>query len=187
MNDLIAQIDEKSRILFFDLEMTGGNVHYDDIIQFSIVDLYEGVIFNKYIKPRKVKSWKDTEEIHHITPAMLAGEKNIAFYRGQLKNIMNHADMIIGFGIENDLKFMYKDYIRGGKHTIIYDIQKSYGKLYSNSNVMPSLENCANYYGCPNFGELHDSLTDTYMITYIFTKMYNLDTPDWLKNLIVEK
>ena len=44
---------------------------YDEILQFSIVDLYKGVVFNEYIKPRKCKSWKDTEAIHHITPEMV--------------------------------------------------------------------------------------------------------------------
>lgn len=34
--------------------------------------------------------------------------------------------MVIGYGIENDLRFMKKDKIFVGKNTIIYDLQKSF-------------------------------------------------------------
>ena len=66
--EYIASVETNPSILFFDLEMTGGNTRYDEILQFSIVDLYKGVVFNEYIKPRKCKSWKDTEAINHKTP-----------------------------------------------------------------------------------------------------------------------
>lgn len=56
--EYIASVETNPSILFFDLEMTGGNTRYDEILQFSIVDLYKGVVFNEYIKPRKCKSWK---------------------------------------------------------------------------------------------------------------------------------
>ena len=38
--------------------MTGGNTRYDEILQFSIVDLYKGVVFNEYIKPENVNRGK---------------------------------------------------------------------------------------------------------------------------------
>ena len=52
--EYIASVETNPSILFFDLEMTGGNTRYDEILQFSIVDLYKGVVFNEYIKPRKL-------------------------------------------------------------------------------------------------------------------------------------
>lgn len=144
--EYIASVETNPSILFFDLEMTGGNTRYDEILQFSIVDLYKGVVFNEYIKPRKCKSWKDTEAIHHITPEMVKDCFTINAHQATIKNLFKHADMVIGYGIENDLRFMKKDKIFVGKNTIIYDLQKSFSRVYSNDNNMPSLKSCAQYY-----------------------------------------
>ena len=146
--EYIASVETNPSILFFDLEMTGGNTRYDEILQFSIVDLYKGVVFNEYIKPRKCKSWKDTEAIHHITPEMVKDCFTINAHQATIKNLFKHADMVIGYGIENDLRFMKKDKIFVGKNTIIYDLQKSFSRVYSNDNNMPSLKSCAQYYSC---------------------------------------
>ena len=134
--EYIASVETNPSILFFDLEMTGGNTRYDEILQFSIVDLYKGVVFNEYIKPRKCKSWKDTEAIHHITPEMVKDCFTINAHQATIKNLFKHADMVIGYGIENDLRFMKKDKIFVGKNTIIYDLQKSFSRVYSNDNNM---------------------------------------------------
>ena len=182
--EYIASIEKNPSILFFDLEMTGGNTRYDEILQFSIVDLYKGVVFNEYIKPRKCKSWKDTEAIHHITPAMVKDCFTINAYQATIKNLFKHADMVIGYGIENDLRFMKKDKIFVGKNTIIYDLQKSFSRVYSNDNNMPSLKSCADYCRCPNLGKAHNSLIDTYITAYCFICIYGLDLPDWLQKII---
>lgn len=184
--EYIVSVETNPSILFFDLEMTGGNTRYDEILQFSIVDLYKGVVFNEYIKPRKCKSWKDTEAIHHITPEMVKDCFTINAHQATIKNLFKHADMVIGYGIENDLRFMKKDKIFVGKNTIIYDLQKSFSRVYSNDNNMPSLKSCAQYYRCPNLGKAHDSLIDTYITVYCFVCIYGLDMPKWLKD-IVEK
>ena len=84
------------------------------------------------IKPRKCKSWKDTEAIHHITPEMVKDCFTINAHQATIKNLFKHADMVIGYGIENDLRFMKKDKIFVGKNTIIYDLQKSFSRVYSN-------------------------------------------------------
>lgn len=69
--------------------MTGGNTRYDEILQFSIVDLYKGVVFNEYIKPRKCKSWKDTEAIHHITPEIVKDCFTINAHQATIKIYLN--------------------------------------------------------------------------------------------------
>ena len=56
--EYIASVETNPSILFFDLEMTGGNTRYDEILQFSIVDLYKGVVFNEYIKHENVNRGK---------------------------------------------------------------------------------------------------------------------------------
>ena len=183
-SNFIASIDTKPSILFYDMEMTGGNTNYDEILQFSIIDLHDGVLFNEYIKPTKCKSWKNTEAVHHITPKMVENCYNMNVHRHKIASIFKHADMIVGYGIENDLRFMEKDKIYMGKNTIVYDLQKSFTRIYSSNNDMPSLQSCANYYRCPSFGEYHNSLIDAYITLYCFLTIYGLNIPDWLKKNI---
>ena len=180
----ITSIDIKPSILFFDVEMTGGNVIYDEILQFSLIDLYQGIQFNNYIKPKKCTSWKNTEPIHHITPDMVKNCFSIDDYRPQITKILRQAQIIVGYGIENDLKFMRKAKLHVGRHTIIYDLQKAFSRIYSHDNDMPGLHACSRYYTCPNFGHEHNSLTDAYITMYCFIRMYNLPIPHWLKNAI---
>ena len=183
-HDCIASIKSEESILFFDLEMTGGNTRYDEILQLSIVDLHEGVIFDEYFKPRKCKSWKDTESIHHITPEMVKDCFNIFSYQYEINKLLKKADMIIGYGIENDLRFMKKEKISAGKRTIVYDLQKSFSRIYSHDNNMPSLQSCAKYYRCPELGRCHNSLIDTYILAYCFINTYGLEIPLWLEKII---
>lgn len=182
--EYIASIETEPSILFFDLEMTGGNTRYDEILQFSIVDLAQGVIFNEYIKPKRCKSWKDTEAIHHITPEMVKSCGTINTHQSTIKKLFKNADMVVGYGIENDLRFLKKDKIFVGKNTIIYDLQKSFSRIYSHDNNMPSLSSCANYCRCPNLGSAHNSLIDTYITVYCFIIFFGLDMPDWLNEII---
>lgn len=182
--DCIAFVDREPSVIFFDMEMTGGNTKYDEILQLSIIDLYKGVLFNEYIKPKRCKSWKDTESIHHITPQMVENCFTMSAFRRDIKNIFKHADMVVGYGIENDVRFMQKDHIYVGRNSILYDLQKSFSRIYSHDNNMPSLKSCANYCRCPNFGEAHNSLTDVYITVYCFIMMYGLEIPDWLNEVI---
>ena len=182
--DCIAFVDREPSVIFFDMEMTGGNTKYDEILQLSIIDLYKGVLFNEYIKPKRCKSWKDTESIHHITPQMVENCFTMSAFRRDIKNIFKHADMVVGYGIENDVRFVQKDHIYVGRNSILYDLQKSFSRIYSHDNNMPSLKSCANYCRCPNFGEVHNSLTDVYITVYCFIMMYGLDIPAWLNKAI---
>lgn len=180
-------LNKEIKILFFDAEMTGGKVYLDDIIQFSLLDFKKGILFDEYMAPRKVKSWKETEEIHNITPEMVEDKPTIKHFKNQINDILKNADILVGFGIENDLKFMGKALIKTGANTIIYDLQKTFSKIYSDTNIMPSLSYTAKYFDCPKFGTKHNSLIDSYIIAYIFAKMYNLEIPLWLDEAKIEE
>lgn len=179
----IASIPQRPSILFFDIEMTGGNCLSDEILQFTLVDLYKGIVFNKYIKPEKCTAWKETEKVHHITPAMVQDCSPLSSYRRSIKRYLTNADMIVGYGIENDLRFMKKNKLFVGRRTIIYDLQKSFSRISSSNSEMPSLRSCAGYCACPSFGRLHNSLTDTCMTIYCFIALYGLEMPAWLDHI----
>ncbi len=180
--DYIASFHREPSILFFDLEMTGGNCALDEILQLTLVDMFKGVIFNEYIRPKKCKSWKETEKIHHITPEMVQHCPTLKDFQHEIKKALTNADVMVGYGIENDLRFMKKNKLFAGKRTIIYDLQRSFSRLCSSNSDMPSLQSCAHYCACPSFGTLHNSLTDACMTIYCFSVLYGLEVPKWLRS-----
>ncbi len=179
----IASVKKEPSILFFDIEMTGGNIEHDEILQLSIVDMKKGKVFNEYIRPIRCQSWKETESIHHITPKMVKNCATINSFRYDIRKIFSQADIIVGYGIDNDLNFMRKDRLFVGKNTIIYDLQKSFSRICSSNNELLGLLNCAKYCACPPLGKVHNSLTDAYMTAYCFTTLFGLGLPSWINDI----
>lgn len=187
MSDDIVELLDTPNIVSFDLEMTGGNFFKDEILQMSLVSINEGVLFNEYFKPLRCKSWKDTEKIHHITVDMVKDAHTLNKFRSEIRRKLRSADIIVGYGIENDIKFMRKAHLDVGKNTIIYDLQKSFMRLYSHGMNMPSLKKCAEYCHCPNLGIAHNSLADAYTTLYCFIKLHGFPMPAWFECLIKDR
>ena len=61
---------DRSRVLFFDLELTGFYDH-DEIISISIFNALGEKIMDTLVRPVHTKKWKRTEKIHGITPDMV--------------------------------------------------------------------------------------------------------------------
>ena len=100
---------KRSRVLFFDLELTGVYDH-DEIISISIVDGEGTVIMDTLVKPAHKKKWKQTEKIHGITPEMTAGAATLEELTPEIKRIFAEADNIIAYGVSTDyshIKYIY--------------------------------------------------------------------------------
>lgn len=101
---------DPSRVLFFDLELTGVYDH-DEIISISIVDGNEQLIMDTLIKPVHTKKWKRTEKIHGITPAMVVDAPTLAELTPKIKQIFAEADYLIAYGVSTDyshIKYIYE-------------------------------------------------------------------------------
>ncbi len=101
---------DPSKVLFFDLELTGV-YHHDEIISISIVDGNEQLIMDTLIKPEHTKRWKRTEKIHGITPAMVQDAPTLVELTPRIKEIFAAADNLIAYGVSTDyshIKNIYK-------------------------------------------------------------------------------
>lgn len=93
------------QIIILDTETTG--VESDaEILQISMIDKYENVLFDGYFKPKFHNSWDKAMEINHITPDFVKYKPQLEHYRLQLETLINNADMIIGFNIPFDLNML---------------------------------------------------------------------------------
>ncbi len=101
---------DRARVLFFDLELTGFYDH-DEILSITIVDGFGKMIMDTLVRPVSTKSWKRTEEIHKITPAMVKDAPTLEELTPRLKEIFAEADNVIAYGVSTDyshMKHIYK-------------------------------------------------------------------------------
>ena len=100
---------ERSRVLFFDLELTGF-YDRDEIISISICDANGKLIMNTPVRPTHTRKWNKTEKIHGITPEMTANAPTLEELTPQIKEIFAGADRIIAYGVSTDyshIKYIY--------------------------------------------------------------------------------
>ena len=102
---------DRAKVLFFDLELTGFYDH-DEILSITIIDGFGNHIMDTLVKPVSKKSWKRTEEIHKITPAMVVDAPMLSDLVPELKRIFADAENVIAYGVSTDyshIKKIYKD------------------------------------------------------------------------------
>ena len=111
---------DPSRVLFFDLELTGVYSH-DEIISISIVDGTGKLIMDTLIKPTHTKRWKRTEKIHGITPAMVQDAPTLAELTPKIKEIFANADNLIAYGVSTDYSHIKNIYATQEEQLALHD------------------------------------------------------------------
>ena len=156
------------RYIVLDIETTGFDKKSDDILQISIIDQDDSVIFNEYIKPVKKTSWPQAERVHHITDTMVKSKPTLEQYRSVLEEIFSSYEYVVTYNGEYfDLPFLEEKGINIRSMKSI-DVMKEYAK--KNNCKWQKLSELAKRLG---FDEesYHDSLTDVRATNYIFKKM----------------
>ena len=111
---------DPSRVLFFDLELTGVYSH-DEIISISIVDGNETLIMDTLVKPVHTKRWKRTEKIHGITPAMVQDAPTLKELTPRIKEIFAAAENIIAYGVSTDYSHIKNIYASEKEQLALHD------------------------------------------------------------------
>ena len=101
---------DRTRVLFFDLELTGVYDH-DEIISVSIMNAMGDVLMDTLVKPLHKKKWNRTEKIHGISPAMVQDAPTLDELIPRIKQLFDAADNLIAFGVSTDfghIKYIYE-------------------------------------------------------------------------------
>ncbi|EAJ0871873.1 hypothetical protein B7A30_04915, partial [Campylobacter coli] len=185
VRDYFVKEGKKLNVIIIDIETTGLS-HLDEILQLSIINENGSVIFNKYFKPQDKTSWDEAQKIHNISPRFVNYELPIENYKTELENIFNNADVIMGYNLEFDLKFIKRS-INFKKPLIYIDVMQLFTNFYyENSSILPNV-NCgykykklsfaAHFFKYPkstdeyNFQGSHGSLEDARATLYVFKKL----------------
>ena len=177
----------KKRIVL-DLETTGLNPEYDEILQLSVVDAIDGsTIINTLLEPEFAVSWPEAENVHGISPQDVKGKPKLADLHDQLVTLLNNTKTVIGYNTYFDLGFLEEGlgYHFPGK---VIDVMREFASTYGERSEYygdwkwQKLVTAASYYHY-DWGQnhAHDSLADCRATLYVYQKMHpnEIEDDDW--------
>ena len=152
------------KIIVFDTETTGLNPYgNDEILQIAIINGNGEELFNSYIKPEARRTWTKASEVNGITPRMVKNSPHFSDVQDTIQDIFNNAEVIVGYNVEFDIRFINASGIKIKKNTKIFDVMKEYAVVrgvignYGDYSWC-KLEQCASAYNYKF--DAHDALED---------------------------
>lgn len=169
---------KRSRVLFFDLELTGVYEH-DEIISISICDGNGNMIMDTLVKPIRNKRWKKTEKIHGITPDMVANAPTLEELTPRIKKIFADADNLIAYGVSTDYSHIKHIYATEAEREALHEKVRCCANefvRYIHENrpeiVHASLIDAMDCMGISWDGIPHSSVADTIACCRVWEKLF---------------
>lgn len=172
--EIIAEVGKYNKTIVFDVETTGLDSVYDEIIQISVINDKEEVLINTYVKPYVMESWEEAQEINGISPKMVENSPYPHEIIAKVKSLFENASIIIAYNAAFDISFLERWGINFSGKTIMdvmLDFAPIYGEWseYFGDYKWQKLITCAGYYGYQF--NAHDSLEDVKATLYCYKKM----------------
>lgn len=92
--------------IFLDTETTGLDPNHDEILQLAIIDGDGNVLLNQKYKPDFISTWREAEQIHHISPKDVAACPLIADDLPRIQAILDSAERVYAFNAPFDFAFL---------------------------------------------------------------------------------
>lgn len=135
---------DPASILVFDLETTGVNPRFAEILQISLTDGNGALLFTSYIKPKHHKSWPGAERVNHISPAMVEWAPSFEEIRAKVQDYFNHAKLIVGYNIKQyDIPIIERYGIVVPQKC--FDVMEEF-RLFTGRVIGYKLIDCADYF-----------------------------------------
>lgn len=151
------------KIYCFDIEATDK----EEILELSIYDRESMTeIFHSYFRPHS-KAWPDSEKVHHISPDFVKDKPQFSSLRDKIQAIVDEADYLAGFAVDNDLRYLRLAGIRIPDDNRIIEARELYWYCHERGGdkspgTTPSLITCANNLGIMfDESKAHSASVDT--------------------------
>ena len=150
--------------IILDTETTGLKADHNALLQLSIIDDANKILFNEYFKPAQehfegylLEDWKIAATINDITPERVKDCHSLDSYRDNIQSILNRADEILIYNANFDVSFMKSHGFIFKDSTKITDVMKEYS-VYKLKNKRFKLSAAASEFDYTF--SAHDSLED---------------------------
>ena len=161
--------------IILDTETTGLKADHNALLQLSIIDDANKILFNEYFKPTSehftgnlLEDWKIAATINGITPERVKDCLPLDSYRDEIQSILNQADEILIYNANFDVSFMKSHGFTFKTSTKIIDVMKEYS-CYKLKNKRFKLSDAASEF---NFSfSAHDSLEDVKATLVVHNKV----------------
>lgn len=167
-------------LICLDAEFANGN----RMLELAIHDADGTQLFHEYFKPEGLRWWRS--DIHHITPDMVRGKRPFKAHIHSIQNIIDSADRVIGFALNNDFEKMSNEGIEGLADKPVVELRNWYwmcigqyeGVAYGNG---PGLGAVAERFGITfEDGAEHTASGDTLMTLRCYGRLLEIFSEKFL-------
>lgn len=177
-------LKKQRKVISYDMETTGFDPQDDDILQLSIVDGDGNELFNKLFKPTKKNEWPKAAAVNGITPERVQDCPAFQAWTGQVQEIFDQADVVVGYNQRNfDDRFLKANGIKIDPAKENHDMMLEFAEAVGEPNPYPKgfnktpykwqkLGQAADFYDYDWGNEhAHDSLADARATAYVYRQM----------------
>ena len=159
-------------LICLDIEATDNG----EMLELSVINHADcRTVYQSYFHPVTARSWPNSQAVHHITPAMVKDAPTVKKERRKIQTLVNAADGIIGFAVDNDIRYLTGNNIEVRDDIRIIDVRDWFwyykGKhLDIEFGSVPRLAKCAEILGFEfsEESEAHSAANDTLMTIRLF-------------------
>ncbi|MDE6740909.1 MAG: 3'-5' exonuclease [Muribaculaceae bacterium] len=162
-------------LICLDIEATDNG----EMLELSIINHADSrTVYQSYFHPVTARSWPNSQAVHHITPAMVKDAPTVKKERRKIQTLVNAADGIIGFAVDNDIRYLNSNDIPVREDIKVIDVRDWFwyykGKqLDIEFGNVPRLAKCAELLGFEfsEESEAHSAANDTLMTIKLFNAL----------------
>lgn len=159
-------------LICLDIEATDNG----EMLELSVINHADcRTVYQSYFHPVTARTWPNSQAVHHITPAMVKDAPTVKKERRKIQTLVNAADGIIGFAVDNDIRYLTGNNIEVRDDIRIIDVRDWFwyykGKhLDIEFGSVPRLAKCAEILGFEfsEESEAHSAANDTLMTIRLF-------------------
>ena len=162
-------------LICLDIEATDGG----EMLELSVINRADcRTVYQSYFHPERARTWPNSQAVHHITPQMVKDAPPVRKERRKIQTLVNAADGIIGFAVDNDIRYLRGNGIEVRDDIKVIDVRDWFwyykGKhLEIEFGSVPRLAKCAELLGFrfSEESEAHSAANDTLMTIRLFNAL----------------
>lgn len=163
-----VKVTDKKEIVIA-VETTGLNPEYDEILRAVIADFTGKILFDSYFRPHCM-SWKEAQEVNHITPEMVKFEPDFNDFVQKIEKILENAEKIIFYNSDFCVEFLEKNGVVMPCNTPVADVMGEFADRY-NDGYFKTLSECAEFCGYSYRNSYYDTAEKCHAVLHCYKFM----------------